>query len=288
MKSNQAFYGVSMMCQVLGVSPSGYYAWASRAPSARSLADAALTERIQRIHEESRATYGMPRVHFELGVEGVHVGRKRVARLMKAARLQGISRRKWTRTTVRCPGASAAPDLVDRDFNAPGPDQLWVADITYIPTWAGFLYLAVVLDAWSRRVVGWAMATHLRTELVLDALNMAIWQSKPKQVVHHSDHGREYTSIAFGQRCRELGVRPSMGSVGDCYDNALCESFFATLECEWLDRHRFKTQAEARMAVFDFIEGFYNPRRRHSSIGNLSPINYERSMETPAPVVNIC
>jgi len=287
-KSNRAEYAVSMMCQVLGVSPSGYYAWVGRKPSARSLADAALTARIKKIHEESRATYGVPRVHFDLAVEGVRVGRKRVARLMKAEGLRGISRRRWTRTTVRCPGASPAPDLVDRDFTAPGPDRLWVADITYIPTWAGFLYLAVVLDAWSRRVVGWAMATHLKTELVLDALNMAIWQRRPVQVVHHSDHGTQYTSIAFGQRCRELGVRPSMGSVGDCYDNALCESFFATLECEWLDRHRFKTQAEARMAVFDFIEGFYNPRRRHSSLGYLSPVNYERRMEAPPPEVNVC
>jgi putative transposase len=278
-KGNQALYGVSVMCRMLGVSPSGYYAWAGRALSARSLADAALRQRIKRIHEESRETYGVPRVQAELSEQGVRVSRKRVARLMKAAGLQGISRRKWIRTTVRRPGASPAPDLVDRDFAAPGPDRLWVADITYIATWAGFLYLAVVLDAWSRRVVGWAMATHLRTELVLDALNMAIWQRRPKEVVHHSDHGTQYTSIAFGRRCRELQVRPSMGSVGDCYDNALAESFFATLECELLDRHRFKTQAEARMAVFDFIEGFYNPRRRHSSIGQISPINYERRMQ---------
>ena len=267
------------MCRMLGVSPSGYYAWTGRRPSARSLADAVLTERIKRIHEESRETYGVPRVHFDLAEQGVRVGRKRVARLMKVAGSRGVSRRKWIRTTVRCPGASPPPDLVDRDFTAPGPDRLWVADITYIPTWAGFLYLAVVLDLWSRRVVGWAMATHLRTELVLDALNMAIWQRRPREVVHHSDHGTQYTSIAFGRRCRELGVRPSMGSVGDCYDNAVAESFFATLECEWLDRHRFKTQAEARMAVFDFIEGFYNPRRRHSFIGQLSPINYERRMQ---------
>ena len=279
MKSNRAEYGVSLICQTLGVSPSGYYAWASRPPSARSLADAALTKRIRTIHEESRETYGMPRVHAELFDQGERVSGKRVARLMKAAGLHGVSRRKWIRTTVRSAEASAAPDLVDRDFTAPGPDRLWVADITYIATWSGFLYLSVVLDAWSRRVVGWAMATHLRTELVLDALNMAIWRRRPKEVVHHSDHGTQYTSIAFGKRCRELGVRPSMGSVGDCYDNALAESFFATLECELLDRHRFKTQAEARMAVFDFIEGFYNPQRRHSSIGQISPINYERRMQ---------
>jgi transposase InsO family protein len=151
-----------------------------------------------------------------------------------------------------------------------------VADITYIPTWAGFLYLAVVLDACSRRIVGWSMATTLATRLVLDALNMALATRRPKGVIHHSDQGSQYTSIEFGHRCREAGVRPSMGSVGDAYDNAMCESFFATLECELLDRHRFKTQAEARIAVFDFIEGFYNRRRRHSSIGYLSPIDYER------------
>ncbi len=288
MKGNQAEYEISMMCQVLGVSPSGYYAWAQRPPSARSLADAALTERIHQIHADSRGTYGVPRVHFELGVEGVRVGRKRVARLMKAAGLQGVSRRKGFRTTVRCPEGCPAPDLVERDFTAPGPDRLWVADITYIATWAGFLFLSVVLDAWSRKVVGWAMATHLRTELVLDALNMALWQRRPREVVHHSDHGTQYTSIAFGKRCREAGVRPSMGSIGDCYDNALCESFFATLECELLDRRKFKTQAEARMAVFEFIEGFYNPRRRHSSLGYLSPTNYERRMEATTGGANLC
>jgi putative transposase len=160
------------------------------------------------------------------------------------------------------------------------PNQLWVADITYIPTWAGFLYLAVVLDTFSRRIVGWAMATHLRTELVLQALNLALWQRRPAAVIHHSDQGSQYTSLAFGQRCREAGVRPSMGSVGDCFDNAMCESFFATLECELLDRRRFKTQVEARMAVFDFIEGWYNPHRRHSALDYLSPINYERIQQT--------
>jgi putative transposase len=169
-----------------------------------------------------------------------------------------------------------APDLVERDFGAPGPDRLWVADITYVPTWSGFLYLAVVIDAWSRRVVGWAMENHLRTELVLDALNMALGQRQAASVIHHSDQGCQYTSIAFGLRCREARVQPSMGSVGDCYDNAMAESFFATLECELLDRVRFRTQAEARIAIFDFIEGFYNPSRRHSSLGYVSPIEFER------------
>jgi putative transposase len=228
------------------------------------------------IHEHSRSTYGAPRIHAELEAEGIQVGRKRVARLMRAAGLVGVSRRKWMTTTVRDRDARPAPDLVERNFAAAGPNRLWVADITYIPTWAGFLYLAVVLDAFSRRIVGWAMATHLRTELVLEALNMALGQRRPAGVIHHSDQGTQYTSIAFGMRCREAGVRPSMGSVGDCFDNAMCESFFATLECELLDRRRFKTQVDARMAVFEFIEGWYNPQRRHSALDYLSPINYER------------
>jgi putative transposase len=167
--------------------------------------------------------------------------------------------------------------LVEREFRADAPDGLWVADVTYVSTQAGFLYLAVVVDAFSRRVVGWAMAGHLGTELVLDVLEMAIWQRRPLEVIHHSDHGAQYTSVEFGKRCREAGVRPSMGSVGDCYDNALCESFFATLECELLDRRAFASRAEARLAVFEFIEGWYNPHRRHSALGYVSPIDYERS-----------
>ncbi|SFT23118.1 Integrase core domain-containing protein [Methylobacterium sp. yr668] len=170
------------------------------------------------------------------------------------------------------------PDLVDRTFSAEAPNQLWVGDITFVLTAAGFLYLAVVVDAWSRRVVGWSMASHLRTELVLDALEMAIMQRRPRDVIHHSDQGSQYTSLAFGGRCREAGVRPSMGSVGDAYDNAMCESFFATLECELLDRRRFASQAQARMAVFTFSEGFYNPVRLHSALGYRSPIRYEQEM----------
>jgi putative transposase len=198
--------------------------------------------------------------------------------------LAGVSRRPFVTTTRRDPTARPAPDLVQRRFAVEGPNQLWVADITYIPTWAGFLYLAVVLDAWSRRVIGWAMATHLRTELVLDALNMAVTQRRPTRVIHHSDQGCQYTSLAFGRRCQDAGVRPSMGSVGDAYDNALCESFFATLEFEFLDRRRFATQVEARLAVFDFIEGWYNPHRRHSALAYLSPLAYERGTHPPDPV----
>jgi putative transposase len=174
------------------------------------------------------------------------------------------------------PQARPAPDLVGRGFTAKGPNQLWVADITYVPTQAGTLYLAVVLDVWSRRIVGWAMATHLRTSLVVSALDMAVTQRRPEQVIHHSDQGCQYTSIEFGRRCRAADVRPSMGSVGDCYDNALCESFFATLECELLDRVTLRTPGEARTAVFAFIEGWYNPTRRHSSLDYESPLAFER------------
>ena len=217
------------MCRVLGLSASSYYAWLRRGPSPRGRRDAQLTERIKDIWSANREVYGRPRIHAELQASGERIGAKRVGRLMRAAGIAGASRRRSAKTTRRDQRAArVAPDLVDRDFSAAGADRLWVADITYVRTWAGFLYLAVVLDAWSRRVVGWSMASHLRTELVLDALNMAIWQRRPRGVVHHSDQGSQYTSIAFGTRCKETGVRPSTGSVGDAYDNALCESFFAT------------------------------------------------------------
>jgi len=265
------------MCRVLGVSASGYYARQKRPPSARARADGELSAQIAAIHQCSRATYGAPRIHEELLAAGIHVGGKRVARLMKATGLSGVSRRRWVTTTVRDTNAQPAPDLVERNFSASGPNRLWVADISYIPTWTGFLYLAVVLDVFSRRIVGWAMESSLHTELVLQALNLALGQRRPGGVIHHSDHGSQYTSFAFGKRCEQAGVRPSMGSVGDCFDNAMCESFFATLECELLDRRRFKTQIEARIAIFEFIEGWYNPHRRHSALDYLSPINYERS-----------
>ncbi len=278
MSEHRAVHAVATMCRVLEVSASGYYAWQIRSPSRRPIDDAVLQAEIEAIHRHSRATYGVPRVHAELRAEGMCVSRKRIARLMRRAGLEGASRRKKAWTTKRDRDARPAPDLVERDFSSEGPDRLWVADITYIPTWSGFLYLAVVLDAWSRKIVGWSMATHLRTELVLDALNMALGQRRPDDVIHHSDQGCQYTSIAFGLRCKRAGVRPSMGSVADCYDNAMCESFFATLECELLDRKPLHTQVEARMAVFDFIEGWYNPHRRHSSIGYQSPNAFERDL----------
>lgn len=197
---------------------------------------------------------------------------------MRERGIFGVSRRKKFKTTRRDRDARPAPDLVERRFIADAPNRLWVADITYIPTWSGFLFLAVVLDVFSRRVVGWSMANHLRTELVLQALDMAIYRRRPERVLHHSDQGTQYTSIAFGLCCKEAGVRPSIGSVGDCYDNAMCESFFATLECELLDRRRFKTQHQAAVEVFDFIEGWYNSHRRHSALGHVSPNAYERRM----------
>jgi putative transposase len=275
-RAYQADYSVTMLCRVLKVSTSGYYAWKDRPPSARRQADVLLGDRIEAIHRYSRFTYGRPRIHADLKDEGIAVSTKRIARLMRERCIWGASRRKGVITTVRDRDARPAPDLVNRHFSAERPDQLWVADITYIPTWAGFLYLAIVLDVYSRRVVGWAMANHLRTDLVLEALDMAIFRRKPTDVIHHSDQGCQYTSIAFGKRCEKAGIRPSMGSVGDCYDNAMAESFNAIIECELLAFHRFKNRREASIAIFDFIEGWYNPHRRHSSLGYLSPNNFER------------
>jgi len=275
-RAHRAKHSVTTLCRVLGVSRSGYYAWSERPASARAQRDAELSRELQRIHACSRGTYGAPRIQAELREGGVLIGCKRVGRLMRAAGLAGLSRRKRPFTTVRDRRARPAPDLVKRSFSAAGPNRLWVGDITYIRTGAGFLYLAVVLDVWSRRIVGWAMTTHMRSELVVDALNMALEQRRPSEVVHHSDQGCQYTSLAFGRRCREMGVRPSMGSVGDAYDNAMCESFFATLECELLDRRTFQNQAEARIIIFEFIEGWYNSHRRHSALDYQSPLDYER------------
>ena len=281
MKANQADFPVRLMCRLLKVSKSGFYAWNDRPLSARGREDVGLTALIHSIHRRSKGAYGSPSIHAELADDHrLRVGRKRVARLMRAAKLRGVTPQRFIRTTVTAAGEEPFPDRVCRQFEASGPNQLWVADITYIPTWSGFLYLAVVLDVWSRRVVGWAMETHLRTELVLSALNMALTQCQPEAVIHHSDHGCQYTSYAFGKRCREMNVMPSMGSVGDAYDNAMAESFFATLERELLNRRRFQTQVEARLAVFEWLEGWYNPHRRHSSLGYLSPINYERRSMT--------
>lgn len=279
--SSLAAVPVRVLCRCLGVSPSGYYAWLERPASARSVADAALTATIHAIHAISRGTYGAPRIHAELtdptGAYRSRCGRKRVARLMRLAQVVGCHRRRARRTTIADPTAAPAEDLVKRDFTPVAPDRLYVADITYVRTWEGWLYLAVVLDAFSRRVVGWAMADHLRTELVLEALGMALWQRRPAPgVVHHSDHGCQYTSLAFGRELRDRGLVPSMGSVADAYDNAVAESFFATLKCELLYRRPWPRREDARRAIFEFIEAWYNRRRRHSTLGFVSPSEYER------------
>lgn len=276
---------MAALCRLLGVSRSGYYAWRRRPPSARARADQGLSQRIREIHERSRGTYGTPRIRAELRDAGVACSRKRVARLLRQAGLQGCHRRTGPRIARRRPDTPAAPDLVRRDFAAASPDRLWVADITYVPTWAGFLYLAVVLDVHSRRVVGWAMAEHLRSELVVDAVTMATSRRRPAPgAIHHSDRGSQYASLAFGRRLREAGLLGSMGSRGDCFDNALAESFFATLECELLARQRFPTRNAARLALFEYIEGFYNTHRRHSALGYLSPAAYERRWTISAQV----
>jgi len=281
--AHRAEHRVATMCRVLGVSPSGYYAWCKRPASIRAQEDQRLLRRIRTAPAASQGTYGVPRIHADLREDGVRVGRKRVARLMRAAGIAEVSRRRFVVTTARDREARQAPDLVERAFRAAEPNRLWVADITYIPTLVGFLFLAVVLDVFSCKVVGWAMATHLRTELVLGALEMALFRRRPGDVVHHSDQGCQYTSIAFGKRCEETGVRPSMGSVGDCYDNAMAESFFATLECELLDRRPQATPAETEKVVFEWIEGWYNSHRRHSALGYLSPNEFERRHAEEVP-----
>ncbi|HEU5003144.1 MAG TPA: IS3 family transposase [Actinomycetota bacterium] len=229
-----------------------------------------------RAQESSRGTYGAPRVHAELVLgEGLRVGRKRIARLMAAAGIQGIFTRRRKGCTRRNPADAPADDLVKRDFNATGQGQLWVSDVTEHPTHEGKVYLAVVLDAWSRRVVGWSIADHMRTELVVDALQMAIWRRRPAgQTIVHSDRGSQYTAWAFGRRPRAAGLLGSMGAVGDALDNAMAESFFGTLQRELLDRRQWASRKELAQAIFDYIEAFYNPRR-HSSIGNLSPVEFE-------------
>jgi putative transposase len=273
----KATHSVPMLCRLLGVSRSGYYAWRSRPPSERVRFDAVLSEKIETIHRNSRATYGAPRIHAELRAIGIRCSRKRVARLMRRAKLRGCLRGRRIRTTHRTALQQvAAPDLVERNFAAEEPDKLWVADITYVRSKEGFVYLAFILDACSRKVVGWSMATHLRSELVVDALQMAIARRKPSPgLVHHSDRGVQYTSLSFGKRLEDEELLPSMGRVGSAYDNALAENFVATLKTELLYRNAWSTRQAVRTAIFEYIEGFYNTRRRHSALGHLSPAEFE-------------
>jgi len=274
--AERATFGTRMLCAHLEVSPSAFYGWCSRPPSRREIEGRSLSRRIREIHEASRGTYGAPRITAELRADGLRITRKRVARLMRAERICGvhIRRRRWR----KAPGElGPAPDRVERRFSTEAPDRIWVADITFIPTGEGWLHLAAIEDLFSRRVVGWSMAAHVRSELVIDALEMAVTNRRPGPgLVHHSDQGSQFTSFAFGRRLRESGILPSMGAVGTAYDNAVVESFFATLKRELVSRSRFATRAEAKAAIFEFIEVFYNRQRRHSTIGMVSPAAFER------------
>ena len=282
--AEKANHPIALLCEVLEVSRSGFHAWQRRPPSRRAGQDAALLGLIEPIHRESRRTYGSPRVHAELRLEHqVRVGRKRVERLMRQAGLSGMIRRRRGKTTISAPGIRTAPDLVARDFNPTEPNRLWCADITYVRTWEGWLYLASVMDCFSRRIVGWALADHLRAELVDEALAVAIARRQPAAgLVHHSDRGSQYTSLIFTRRCRSVGIDVSMGAKGSCFDNAVLESFHATIKKDLIHRRTWPTKAEARIAVFDYIEAFYNRRRRHSTLGMLSPVEFENgTLRTP-------
>ena len=277
----KAHHDVAALCRLLKVSRSGFYAWLSRPPSPRALADEVLTVQIRTAFDDNRRVYGAPRIHAELAEAGVQVGRKRIARLMRAAGIVGCHRRKRPFSITRSdPRAEAAPDRVDRQFTASAPNQLWVADVTYVPTVQGWLYLACVTDVFSRMVIGWSMASHRKTDLVVDAVAMAVHRrgGHVPGVIHHSDRGGEYSSHSLERELRRHGALASMGSVADCFDNALAESVFATLECELFDQQpggRFATRREARLAVFDYLETFYNPRRRHSALGQIAPATFE-------------
>ena len=288
----KANHSVKRMCRVLEVSKSGYYAWCGRGASKREEADAELVERIKTIHEKSRGIYGAPRIHAELRDEHqIRCSRKRVARLMREAGVVGVHRRKYQGTTRRDPKRDPYPDRVERQFTADEPNRLWVADATQHKTNEGWLYLAVVIDAYSRLVVGWAFAERFTAELVLNALEMALWNRQPsKGVIHHSDHGSlgsldpvglsQYTSLAFGQGLERFNVLGSMGTVGDALDNAVAESFFATLQTELLDRYDWPTKQSLRSAIFEFIHVFYNRQRRHSTLQYLSPSELEKLAKT--------
>jgi putative transposase len=281
-EAEKAEHSISRLCRVLGVTRQGFHAWRRRGPSLRRLGDAELARLIVTIYDGSHQIYGAPRVELELRDEhDVSVGRKRVARLMRELGLQGVSRRgKRPRTTIADAKAPPAPDLVERRFRAERPDALWLADITYVETHEGYLYLAVVMDMFSRKIVGWSMRDDLRAELVVDALAMAVTRRRPPAgLVHHSDRGSQYTSLAFGTTLRESGLLQSMGRRGHAGDNAACESCVSTLKEEWIKRHRYRGRDQARLSIFRYIETFYNPRRRHSSLGGISPDEYERRFQ---------
>jgi putative transposase len=271
---------VSRLAGVLDVSRTGYHAWEKRPVSATRTEDEQLKVRIKEIHTASFGIYGAPRIHAELAdTYGINVGKKRVARLMRELDIQGVSRRGRRRARKSAAEAPAAPDLVRRDFSATSPNELWVADITYIPTWEGWLFLAAVVDMCTKRCCGWSMRNDLTADLVVDALGMAVTLRRPRgDTIHHSDRGSQYRSLAIGKTLKDSGIMASMGSKGDAFDNAAAESFMATIKTELIYRNRFKTKDEARLAVFRYIEGFYNPTRRHSALGYKSPVEYEKML----------
>lgn len=274
--AEKAHYAVALLCRVLNVSTSGYYAWRGRRPSRRSRADQRLGLEIAAIHKASRRTYGSPRVHAELRALGRCVGRKRVARLMREKGLVGIARRRFRRTTDSNHDRPVAANLLERNFEAKAPNEKWVTDITYVWTWEGWLYLATILDLFSRRVVGWAAADHMRTDLPLQALDMALGRRRPAPgVTHHSDRGSQYASGDYASALSAAGIVCSMSRKGDCWDNAVAESFFSTIKTELLDRSPWPTRAKARTAIAEWIEVFYNTQRRHSSLGYRTPAEHE-------------
>jgi transposase InsO family protein len=276
--AEKAAFPVALLCRVLDVSRSTYYAWRCRGPSARAQDDARLIVEIHAAYAASRATYGVPRIHADLRDQGTRIGRKRVWRLMRVLGIAGCSpRRKRVCTTIADPTATPAPNVVARDFTVTEPNRLWVGDITYLPTKEGWLYLATVLDVFSRRIVGWAVADHLRTSLPLEALTTALAARQPAAgtLVHHTDRGSQYTSTAYRTLLAERGITASMSRKGDCYDNAMAESFFGTIKTELVPDGGWVTKAAARLAVFDYLEGFYNRQRRHSALGYRSPVTFE-------------
>lgn len=271
-RSNVGDFPVQLMCEVLEVSRSGYYDWVRRPESARAVADQALAMEIRASHEASRGRYGSPRVHAELRAHGRRVGRKRIARLMHGMGLAARRGRRFRRTTDSAHAFPVAPNRLGRDFQAAAPDRVWLADITYVWTAQGWLYLAVVLDLFSRQVVGWSMAEHLGHELALAALDMAITRQQPGSgLVHHSDRGVQYAAHGYRKRLQDHGMLCSMSRKGDCWDNAPMESFFATLKGELVQQRDYLTRDEARADIFQYVEGFYNRRRLHSGIGYRTP-----------------
>lgn len=276
MADNALVFPVSKLCEVLEVSRSGYYAWRRRLSSPRAQANAVLVKEIQQVHHLSRQTYGSPRVHAALQRAGIPCSRKRVARLMRLHAIRGKApRRNRPRTTQRQTGSIPAPNLLDQDFNAAAPNEKWVADITYIDTLEGWLYLASILDLFHRGIVGWAMDEQMETSLIERALDMALGRRPAQSVLHHSDQGSQYTSLAYQARLDAIPAQVSMSGVGNCYDNAVMESFFGTLKSECANR-RFTTRAEARIVIFEFIEVWYNRQRLHSTLGYLSPLEFEQ------------